>query len=302
MIRDPWIVFRGGTLIFMVSLAVGTGEGTGTQPPRQLEKESVSISEARKDDDGFLVHQVESSYQAASTEIRGLLPEPLRKDERYPVIYVLPVEVGRDTRYGDGLKEVKRLGLHRKHRAVFVAPTFSDIPFYVDHPTSRGIRQESHFVKVVVPFVDKTWPVRPQRSGRMLLGFSKSGYGAVALLLRHPDLFARASAWDSPLMREQLPPQRLPIYGTEENFRSYQIVRLLKQQAAKLKNAPRLQVLGHNLFREQSQQFHTLLEELKIPHTYQNQPFRTHSWNSGWLADAVSLLLSIPKEPENIED
>ena len=43
---------------------------------------------------------------------------------------------------------------------MFVAPTFSHLPWYADHPTKPEIRQETYFLKVVVPFIDKTYPVR----------------------------------------------------------------------------------------------------------------------------------------------
>ena len=97
----------------------------------------VTVSEARKDDNGFLVHEVRSPYQAGTTYIRVLLPDKLEHGKRYPVIYLLPVEAAKESRYGDGLLEVKKLGLHNKYQAIFVAPTFSHLPWYADHPTNQ---------------------------------------------------------------------------------------------------------------------------------------------------------------------
>jgi hypothetical protein len=37
-----------------------------------------------------------------------------------------------------------------------------------------------------------------QRHGIKLLGFSKSGNGALTPLLRHPHVFSAAAAWDAP--------------------------------------------------------------------------------------------------------
>ena len=53
----------------------------------------------------------------------------------------------------------------------------------------------------------------------MRIGFSKSGWGAFSLLLRHPEVFGRAAAWDAPLMLEQ--PNRYgmgAVFGSQENF------------------------------------------------------------------------------------
>jgi len=39
---------------------------------------------------------------------------------------------------------------------VFV-PRRSPPPWYADHPTKSDVRQESYFLKAVVPFVEKTY-------------------------------------------------------------------------------------------------------------------------------------------------
>ena len=36
---------------------------------------------------------------------------------------------------------------------------------------------------------------------------------------------------------------------------------------------------------------HALLDELKIPHEYRDGPLRKHDWHSGWVSEAVELLL-----------
>ncbi len=261
-------------------------------PAVRAADQTVTISDARKDDDGFLVHAVRSPYQARTTEIRVLLPDKPAKGQRYPVVYVLPVEAGREHHYGDGLREVKKRRLHARYQAVFVAPTFAHLPWYADHPTRADIRQETYFRKVVVPFVEKTYPVRPGAGGRFLLGFSKSGWGAFSLLLRHPDEFARAAAWDAPFMMDR--PGSFgskAIFVTQDNFDKYRMTRLLAARAGRLGTDPRLIVLGYGNFREQHRKVHALMTELKISHEYRDGPARKHEWHSGWVVEAVGLLL-----------
>ncbi len=255
--------------------------------------DDVMITPAVKDADGVLVHDVRSPYQSDTTQIRLLLPETCEPNHKYPVIYVLPVEAGREDRYGDGLKEIHRQNLHNRHACIFVAPTFSQLPWYADHPTDPRIRQETYFLKAVVPWIEKNFPARSEADGRLLLGFSKSGWGAYSLLLRHPDLFGKAAAWDAPLMMDQ--PGKYgsePIFGTQANFDEYRINRLLSKQAEKLSSHKRLILLGYDAFREQHVQTHELLDRLKIPHEFRNGPLRKHDWHSGWVSEAVELLLS----------
>lgn len=249
-------------------------------------------SPGEEDEKGLVVHTVDSEYQSGSVKIRVLLPNDPGKDRRYPVLYILPVEAGDGTRWGDGLLEAKKNGVHNKYGLICVAPTFSALPWYADHPSNAKIRQESHFLKVVVPFVDQTYPTLANRGGRLLLGFSKSGFGAFSLLLRHPEVFGTAAAWDAPLMVER-PNQygMAEVFATPENFAKYQVSTLLKERAGDLSGAVRLIHFGYGNFREHHQSAHRLMDQLKIAHQYRDGPKREHSWHSGWLPEAVQMLV-----------
>ncbi len=252
----------------------------------------AKVAPATTDDDGFLAHPVESPFQAGKTLIRVLLPNPLSADRRYPVVYVLPVENHLGKLYGDGLAEVKKLELHKKHQALFVAPTFSHTPWFADHATDPAIRQESYFLQVVVPYIDKTYPVVAEAKGRLLLGFSKSGWGAWSLLVRHPETFGRAAAWDSPIRMPNVDKYGTEaIFGTQENFEKYRLTDALRKQASALGEDKRLILMGFTPSPHDPVKTHELLDELKIPHEYQNGPPRKHDWHSGWVAEAVELLL-----------
>jgi hypothetical protein len=251
----------------------------------------TTIAPAEVDGQGIRTHAIASPYQRGPTMLRVLLPEKLAVGERYPVVYVLPVEAGDGQRYGDGLAEVRKLELSKERPAIFVAPTFAELPWYADHPTRPDLQQETYFLKVVVPFVEKTYPAKATADGRLLLGFSKSGWGAWSLLLRHPELFGRAAAWDAPLMLDAAGKYGSgPIFGTQENFAKYRIVDLL--QASKLADAKRLILLGRGNFQPEHEQIHARMEAWKVPHTYRDGPLRKHEWHSGWVREAVELLLS----------
>jgi hypothetical protein len=248
-------------------------------------------SKPRVDEHGFLCHRVVSEYQADATEIRVLLPDRMEKGKRYRVIYVLPVEAGKGKKFGNGLEEIKKQDLHNKFGVICVELTFSHLPWYADHPTDAKIRQEMYILKIVLPFVEKHYPVVTERGGRLLLGFSKSGWGAFALVLRHPDVFGKAVAWDAPLMMAQ--PNRFgmgPIFGTQENFEKYRLTKLLEERGKELGKEPRLAILGYGNFQEHHQQAHAWMQRLGIPHEYRDEKTMPHSWHSGWVKDGVRWL------------
>jgi DNA-binding beta-propeller fold protein YncE/S-formylglutathione hydrolase FrmB len=251
----------------------------------------ADVSDAKRDENGFLVHEARSPLQAKPTLIRVLLPNVMDESRKYPVVYVLPVEAGTENRFGDGLKEIKKLGLHNKADAIFVAPTFTHLPWYADHPTKPEIRQESYFLDVVVPYIDRSYPVRTDT--RLLLGFSKSGWGAWSLLLRHPETFHKAAAWDAPLRMDK--PGKYgsgDIFGTPENFEGYRVSKLLEDRAVLLQKEKRLILLGYGNFRAEHEKTHDLMMRLKIAHDYRDGPERKHDWHSGWVKEAVELLLA----------
>lgn len=258
--------------------------------------EAVTIMDARKDDSGFLIHEVCSQYQSKATLIRVLMPEKPEKGKQYPVVYVLPVEAGTENKYGDGLKEVQKLDLHNKRGVIFVAPTFSQLPWYADHPTKPELRQETYFLKVVVAYIDNNYPVRVGAEGRLLLGFSKSGWGAYSLLFRHPTLFGKAAAWDAPMMMDK--PGKYgsgDIFGTAENFEGYRIDKHLERSAGKIGKEKRLILTGYGNFRAEHESAHALMDKWKIAHEYRDGPQLKHDWHSGWVKAAVELLIEKPE-------
>lgn len=256
------------------------------------QSQQTSIAAATLSADGVRSHAVRSLRQRAATEIRVLLPEDFDRGKRYPVLYILPVEAARETRYGDGLVEAQRLGLHNRFQLICVAPTFADLPWYADHPTDEQLQQESYLLRDVIPFVDANYPVTPGPQGRLLVGFSKSGWGAFSLLLRHPDIFGKAAAWDAPLNMQAPDKYGMgPIFGTQANFEHYQITRLLAERANDLRAESRLFHLGYDNFREHHAAIESILLEQHIAHVYRDGPKRKHVWESGWLQEAVELLV-----------
>ena len=241
---------------------------------------------------GFVVHEVQSEFQTGTTKLYVRVPAKLSAGQRVPVLYLLPVEAQDESRWGSALAEAAKLDLADRLNVVCVYPTFSQLPWYCDHPTDAGLRQETYFLKVVLPFVERTYPVRAGREARLLLGFSKSGWGAWSLLLRNPETFGKAAAWDSPLMMERGLYGMAGIAGTQENFERYRIPNLLRERGAALGSEPRLLLMGYDNFRTPTQQAHALMEELKIPHAYRDGPQRKHHWNTGWVDEAARWLVT----------
>ncbi len=295
------------TLLSVLVLAAMAGVAYGAPANGAPSEAPARFGDAARDADGFATYTIDSPRQSAPTMIRVLLPDAngqaVAKGKPARVLYVLPVEAGRGSRWGDGLAEVRKADLHNRYGLICVEPTFSALPWYADHPTDPNCRQESYFIEDVLPFVERTLKIPDDPNSRLLVGFSKSGWGAWSLLLRHPDVFARAAAWDAPLA--ETTPAKYGMKGiiaTQANFEKYRITALLAAVAdadataadgAKrfLGRPARLSLHGYSgFFRKHHQSVRELMTKLKIPHDYLDGPKRKHCWSSGWLSDAVKFV------------
>ncbi|MBM3786601.1 MAG: hypothetical protein FJW30_19760 [Acidobacteria bacterium] len=226
------------------------------------------------------VETVESRHQATANFLRIARPKgsPARR-----TVLVLPVVAGVTAQWGDGFYEALALRWTERYKVAVAAPSFSALPWYADHPSDPKSRQELYLLEDILP----------RLSGRvLLLGFSKSGNGAMTLFLRHPDRFAAAASWDAPLFLDA--PGKYgsgPIYGTSENFAGYAIPPLLERRAELLKKGPeRLSITGFASFENDTRRAHEHMERLGIPHHYSNQTRRPHHWSSGWMEESMAAL------------
>ena len=199
-----------------------------------------------REGDGITTYTLSSDYQRGPNALVVATPRDMDAAKQYPVVYTLPVGAGPlEERHdwgwsvaevtGAGFSQAPHGNLADQYGAIFVFPVFDTLPWYGDNPQDTQIRQESYLLHAVIPFIEQHYPVIAAPRGRLLLGFSKSGFGAISLLLRQLDLFGRAAAWDAPLMMET--PERWgasAVFPTPESFAPYYIPSLLAQHQAEL--------------------------------------------------------------------
>lgn len=245
-----------------------------------------------------IVHVLESPDQYVANELHVLVPDHLTQGKKYAVLYLLPVYPGPKPAAA-AIAEAEKLDLANRYDIICASPAFDRMPWYADHATDPHIRQESYFLNTVIPFVEKNYPAIADAKGRFLVGFSKSGWGAFTLLLRHPDRFSKAAAFDAPLATKELAPFKLDaILGTQENFDRYRVDLLIEERAKLLKQSPpRLIMIGDGRFASEHQIIHEKLELLGVPHRFVHGTPRGHNWSSGWLDPAVQLLFDQEPRP-----
>ena len=62
-----------------------------------------------------------------------------------------------------------------------------------------GGRFADHVVDEILPFMMRNYPIRPEREAHALMGISAGGFGAMAIALKHRDLFGAVATIAGPL-------------------------------------------------------------------------------------------------------
>lgn len=246
------------------------------------------------DADGVLHVAISSNHQGTTpNELRIWVPPGSTPTTRR-FLYVLPVEAGTASAFGDPMTSTLATGLAAEHDLVIVVPAFTQLPWYANHPTDPQIQQESFLVDDVVPAVESLVSVAG-RPRRLLLGFSKSGMGAISMIFRHDALFDAAAAWDATLGQTMLSglPGGTPIFGTQENLDQYAIPPAIPRHVAEHRGSPRLWLGGYSserAWRADMIVAHDAMVSVGMAHVWVDGPQREHRWMSGWLPDAITFL------------
>ncbi len=127
---------------------------------------------------------------------------PDAKARKYPVLYVLHGLGGNERAMALDEEWTTLQDLRSDHTVgdfLVVAPDGGDT-FYInsrDGKTPYG----DFFLREFIPFIERTYRVRTERSAHGITGFSMGGYGALRIAFAHPELFGSVSAHSGALMR-----------------------------------------------------------------------------------------------------
>jgi Tryptophan-rich Synechocystis species C-terminal domain len=150
-------------------------------------------------------------------------------------------------------------------------------------------------VSTILPaWVDSTFD--PSGTDKnLLIGFSKSGYGALGLLFKHSTVFADAAAWDFPANMVYDEYGGGANYGTLANFQNnYQLnSTFIDTWKAPFTTTDHIWISASDVFQSQVSDFDALLTSHGVVHTLAPPTNDAHSWPGGWLSDAVAGLYGL---------
>jgi hypothetical protein len=293
---------KGRKLRIPILSQIGDMLGLGSAGPSDRISNSNEVSVEIRD--GTRIHTFETEYQNGKQEIHVLLPDDYRSSKKYRVLYVLPVEEGFHRKYGYGLGVLKQMNAHNKHDMIIVQMGFEKEPWYGDHASDPRTRQASYLKEFVVPFVEKHYSTMGTPEGRLLFGFSKSGWGAFSLILTYPKFFGYAASWDAPMFFDRFHYSMERVYGTLRQLETYRPDLLASERRKYFQGKPRLVLTGKRGWGksiptpaggDHTVEMHRLLDKEGIKHVYDDSFRAPHRWNEQWMGPTLEALTALTK-------
>ena len=247
------------------------------------------------DANGIQSYQVISSDNGYGPQVvRVLRPTDPAPGVPHNFLYVLPVEPGLGDTYGDGMETMLGLNAQNQYNLTIIEPTFGTDPWYADNPSDPNVQYETYMTQDLVPWVEKNLATTGSEQN-WLIGFSKSGIGAQDLILKHPDIFTLAAAWDFPAdmsSYDQFGADSAAGYGTDANFQAnYRLTQaFVDSHKAPFLSNNRIWIGGYSEYQADMSDYDALLTSEGIAHTTETPTDMGHSWDSGWVSIAMAAL------------
>jgi hypothetical protein len=245
------------------------------------------------DANGVESYSMSSSYDGYGPHVmRVLRPDNPTPGMAHHFLFVLPVTAEGDDNFGNGMDTVRALNAQNDYNVTIIEPSFPIPPWYADNPLDPNFRFESFMALELQPWVKAHLAVTGNEKN-WLLGFSKSGVGGLALILKHPDLFTVAAVWDFPADMDTYTDFAADLnYGTEANFQNnYRLTSdfVSARMTSFLANT-RIWISGYNAFQTDVSDFGSLLTSLGIQFQAAPGVLQRHRWDGGWVPAALAAL------------
>jgi hypothetical protein len=256
---------------------------------------NMQVEYTGSDANGVASYNVVSSDNGYGTQVlRVLNPTNPAPGVAHNFLFVLPVEPGLGSFYGDGLETLRSLNAQNQYNLTIVEPTFQFDSWYADNPTDANIQYETFMTQDLVPWVTQNLTTTGHEQN-WLIGFSKSGIGGQDLMLKHPDLFAVVASWDFPAdasRYDQFGSSSADDYGTDANFQAnYRLTpAFLDAHKAAFLTKNRIWIGGYSVFQTDMSDYDALLTSKGILHSTETPTVMSHRWDSGWVQIALAAL------------
>lgn len=241
---------------------------------------------------------INNTGSAGPQNMRVLQPTAPAAGRPHGFLWMLPVEPGQGTSFGDSMATALALGIHNTYNLTCIQPGFPVDPWYADNVSDTHTQQETFMIDMT------NWAKANLASTGVekhyLIGFSKSGFGGQLLFLKHQDVFQAVATWDNATDYATLAQyDGGPVFGTQGNLDNNKLYNpnLATWKAEGNTGSVNRIWLGAGINLVQATaDYDARLTSDGILHTYSYVAADSHNWapTPGWVAPAVAAMLGNP--------
>lgn len=236
-------------------------------------------------------------------DMRVLTPTTPNPVYAHAFLWLLPVEPGQGTSFGDPIAHIQSLGYQDTYNLTCIQPGFPINPWYANNDSDPGTQQETYLLELV------NWAkanlVTTGREVHYLIGFSKSGIGSQRMFFRNQGIFTAVASWDFPgdETYTEFGIDSAQVYGSQANFdnnyapSSGNLTTWKAEGDTGSKN--RIWISGYVSFDTETTDYDAKLTTASILHTFVRSAGSVHNWVSSpdWMAAGITFVAAVGPPP-----
>lgn len=218
-----------------------------------------------------------------NVSVNVILPEPIKENEKFKVLYLLHGYIGDHT---DWMRYTSIERYASEYRLAVVMPSVHN-SYYTD--TTYGQPYFTYIADELQTMIKTTFPISKKPSDTYVGGLSMGGYGAVKLALTYPKKYGKAFSLSGALQIEKIRQMKLDdnekklfegVFGKKSLLNTKNdLFYLARKQEAKKESLPDLLIMcgREDFLYQENLDFVSLLKEVQIKHTYEESE-GSHDW------------------------
>jgi hypothetical protein len=228
-----------------------------------------------------------ADLDASPIEFWVIKPTGWSSTGQYPVLYALPA-------LSIGTENLRTIfaSYPDEYGCVVVIPYFrSEGAFYWAGSTASGTHNDHLSTVAIRDMAIKAMGASSNKDEHLLIGYSKTGFAALNLLMLNPTKFGYAYAWDGKYDNNYATEAATygwnNYFGSSGQFQLYDPKVIAPTYKANVSDTTRIYLSGYYTFGADQLSIKAVFDAESIPYNYQRTLESAHSWTSGWLAQAV---------------
>ncbi len=226
---------------------------------------------------GPVTDKISIPHSAGGKSFKALVVLPgvyANNKNHFPALYLLHG-------YGGNYTSFSRIGDLERYadslNVLLICPDGNYNSWYLDSPIKKSLQFDSYIVEDVIPYIDSNYRTIASSEGRVIIGSSMGGHGALTLLAGHPDLFCGAGSISGILDLTAFPDEWdishvLGSYSSNKNrWQQHSFLFIMKKLTDKKKGI--IIDCGTSDFAlSVNRAAHKKMENLNIAHEYHERP------------------------------